>query len=41
MKALMAIQGQAAGPVRAPLVEVRAEELDELRDILDGWAQFV
>jgi 5-dehydro-4-deoxyglucarate dehydratase len=41
MKVMMALQGQAAGPVRAPLVEVRAEELDELRDILDGWAQFV
>lgn len=41
MKAMMAMQGQAAGPVRAPLVEVSAEELDELRDILDGWAQFV
>ncbi len=41
MKAIMAMQGQAAGPVRAPLVEVDGTELDELRDILDAWRDYV
>ena len=41
MKAMMAMQGQAAGPVRAPLVEVHGVELDELRDILDGWRDYL
>lgn len=41
MKAMMAMQGQAAGPVRAPLVEVHGAELDELRDILESWREYV
>jgi 5-dehydro-4-deoxyglucarate dehydratase len=41
MKAMMAMQGQAAGPVRAQLVEVQGTELDELRDILEGWRDYV
>ncbi len=41
MKAMMGMQGQAAGPVRAPLVEVRDEEREALGRILDGWAPYV
>ena len=41
MKAMMAMQGQAAGPVRAPLVEVHGTELDELRDILESWRDYL
>ncbi|MBA2556172.1 MAG: dihydrodipicolinate synthase family protein [Chloroflexi bacterium] len=41
MKALMTLQGRAAGPVRAPLVEVSPGELEELRQILQGWAPFL
>lgn len=41
MKAMMAMQGQAAGPVRAPLVEVHEHEREELRAILDGWRPYL
>ena len=37
MKAMMQLQGQAAGPVRPPLANVNASELDELRAMMDAW----
>jgi 5-dehydro-4-deoxyglucarate dehydratase len=37
MKALMEMMGRAAGPVRPPLPEIRPEERDELRALLDRW----
>ncbi|MBG31186.1 MAG: hypothetical protein CMI31_14490 [Opitutae bacterium] len=39
MKALLELAGKAGGPVRPPLVDPRPEEIDELKAILDGWAQ--
>jgi 5-dehydro-4-deoxyglucarate dehydratase len=41
MKALMDMAGLAGGPVRAPLVEVRPEEREELRAILSKWKEFL
>jgi 5-dehydro-4-deoxyglucarate dehydratase len=41
MKALMDMAGLAGGPVRPPLVEVRPEEREELRGILDRWKEFL
>jgi len=41
MKALMDMAGLAGGPVRPPLVEVRSEEKDELRIILNAWEAFL
>jgi 5-dehydro-4-deoxyglucarate dehydratase len=37
MKALMEMMGRAAGPVRPPIPEIRPEERDELRALLDRW----
>jgi 5-dehydro-4-deoxyglucarate dehydratase len=37
MKTLMDLAGQAGGPVRPPLVDVKPEEVEELRAILQGW----
>jgi 5-dehydro-4-deoxyglucarate dehydratase len=39
MKTLMDLAGQAGGPVRPPLVDVKPEEAEELRAILHGWQQ--
>jgi 5-dehydro-4-deoxyglucarate dehydratase len=39
MKTLMDLAGQSGGPVRPPLVNVKAEEVEELRGILAGWQQ--
>jgi 5-dehydro-4-deoxyglucarate dehydratase len=39
MKTLMDLAGQAGGPVRPPLVDVKKEEVEELRAILKGWQQ--
>ena len=39
MKTLMDLAGQAGGPVRPPLVDVKQEEVEELRAILKGWQQ--
>ena len=39
MKTLMDLAGQAGGPVRPPLVDVKAEEVEELRAVLTGWQQ--
>jgi len=41
MKALMDLAGLRGGPVRPPLVEVKAEEQEELREILDSWKEFM
>jgi 5-dehydro-4-deoxyglucarate dehydratase len=41
MKALMDMAGMAGGPVRPPLVEIRADEKDELLAILKAWEQFL
>jgi 5-dehydro-4-deoxyglucarate dehydratase len=41
MKALMDMAGLKGGPVRPPLVNVRAEELVELRAILDQWQPYL
>ena len=37
MKAMMQLQGRAAGPVRPPLADVSAAERDELRAMMDAW----
>jgi 5-dehydro-4-deoxyglucarate dehydratase len=41
MKALMDMVGLRGGAVRPPLVEVRADERQELRAILDAWQPFL
>jgi 5-dehydro-4-deoxyglucarate dehydratase len=41
MKALMDLVGLNGGPVRPPLVNVRPEELDELRAILGRWEKYL
>lgn len=41
MKALMDMVGLSGGLVRPPLVEVRPEERDELRSLLDAWQAFL
>ena len=37
MKAMMDMIGLAGGPVRPPLVDLRADEIDSLRGMLDRW----
>ena len=41
MKALMDMIGLFGGPVRPPLVDVTADEKEELRAILKGWEEFI
>ena len=41
MKAMMDVVGLHGGPVRPPLVEVRPEERDELRVMLESWQPFL
>lgn len=41
MKAMMDMVGLNGGPVRPPLVDVTAEEEDELRTILGTWERFL
>lgn len=41
MKALMDMVGLNGGPVRPPLVNVRPEEIDELRTILGHWEKYL
>ena len=41
MKAMMQIQGHAAGPVRPPLANLNAGELDELRAMMDTWTDYL
>jgi 5-dehydro-4-deoxyglucarate dehydratase len=41
MKAMMDMVGLNGGPVRPPLVNVSAEEEDELRTILTSWEKFL
>jgi 5-dehydro-4-deoxyglucarate dehydratase len=40
MKAMMDMVGLSGGPVRPPLVDVRTEEKEELRVILERWQPF-
>jgi 5-dehydro-4-deoxyglucarate dehydratase len=41
MKAMMDLIGLNGGPVRPPLVNVTAQEVDELRTILSGWEKYL
>ncbi|HEU4387175.1 MAG TPA: dihydrodipicolinate synthase family protein [Blastocatellia bacterium] len=41
MKALMDMAGLSGGPVRPPLVEVRLDEKEELRAVLETWKAFL
>ena len=41
MKAMMDMAGLNGGPVRPPLVDVRPEERDELRVMLENWQPFL
>jgi len=41
MKALMDMAGLHGGPVRPPLVDVTAEEKQELRAVLESWKPFL
>ena len=41
MKAMMDMVGLNGGPVRPPLVNVRPDEEDELRNILASWEKFL
>ena len=41
MKAMMDMAGLRGGPVRPPLVNVRAEEKEELRAILEHWQPYL
>lgn len=41
MKAMMDMIGLNGGPVRPPLVDVTAQELDELRTILSHWEKYL
>ena len=41
MKTLLELRGLAGGPVRPPLIDVKAEEQAELQAILDGWKEFL
>ncbi|HEY6403783.1 MAG TPA: 5-dehydro-4-deoxyglucarate dehydratase [Blastocatellia bacterium] len=41
MKAMMDIVGLRGGPVRPPLPDVRAEEREELRALLERWKPFL
>ena len=41
MKEMMNLTGQAAGPVRPPLPNLRPGELDELKSLLECWRPFL
>jgi 5-dehydro-4-deoxyglucarate dehydratase len=41
MKAMMDMVGLRGGPVRSPLTDVRAEEREELRAMLEKWKPFL
>jgi 5-dehydro-4-deoxyglucarate dehydratase len=41
MKEMMNLTGQAAGPVRPPLPKLRAEEVAELKALLERWRPFL
>ena len=41
MKAMMDLVGLNGGPVRPPLVNIKPEEEDELRNILSTWEKFL
>jgi dihydrodipicolinate synthase/N-acetylneuraminate lyase len=37
MKAMMDVQGQVGGAVRPPLVNLRDDELKEIRAMMEQW----
>jgi 5-dehydro-4-deoxyglucarate dehydratase len=37
MKEMMNLSGQAAGPVRPPLPNLRPEEINEVRAMMEKW----
>jgi 5-dehydro-4-deoxyglucarate dehydratase len=41
MKTMMDLCGLAGGPVRPPLVDLRAEEVQGLRDVMDQWRHWI
>jgi 5-dehydro-4-deoxyglucarate dehydratase len=41
MKTMMDLCGLAGGPVRPPLVDLRAEEVQGLRDVMDQWRPWI
>jgi 5-dehydro-4-deoxyglucarate dehydratase len=41
MKEMMNLVGLAAGPVRPPLPNLRAEELTEIKQLLEKWKAFL
>jgi 5-dehydro-4-deoxyglucarate dehydratase len=41
MKEMMNLAGLAAGPVRPPLPSLRADEITELRTMLEKWKPFL
>jgi hypothetical protein len=41
MKSMMDMLGQAGGPVRPPLVDLRAEEVQWVRETLGKWKTWV
>ena len=41
MKAMMDMIGLAGGPVRPPLVDLRADELETLRGMVERWRQWL
>ena len=41
MKAMMDLIGLAGGPVRPPLANVRAEEIAEVKKLLDSWKPYL
>jgi dihydrodipicolinate synthase/N-acetylneuraminate lyase len=41
MKAMMNLSGQADGPVRPPLPNLRPGERDEIKSLLERWRPFL
>lgn len=41
MKKAMEILGKPAGPVRPPLPELRSEDVDDIRRVLETWREFL
>jgi 5-dehydro-4-deoxyglucarate dehydratase len=41
MKTMMDLLGQAGGPVRPPLVDLRAEERNEVKTMLERWRKWL
>jgi 5-dehydro-4-deoxyglucarate dehydratase len=41
MKAMMDLIGLAGGPVRAPLVDLKADEVESLKASLEKWRPWI